>query len=157
MYVLSTLSGCSLEDVRAATAGAGWYQLYLVGGRDVALAAIARARNAGFSAIVVTIDTAVSGMRERDVRNGMKALTSRRPLRMLPYLGQFLVRPRWLAGFLRDGGLMNFPNVVLPGRGPMAYADVSAALEQSMVTWSDWRRPLPISSTTRRSTWSPEA
>lgn len=137
VYVLSTLSGCPLEDVKTATAGPAWYQLYLVGGRDVALSGIARARAAGYSALVVTIDTAVSGMRERDFRNGMKALVSRRPFRMLPHLTQFLSRPAWVAGFLADGGLMNFPNVVLPGRGPMAYADVGAALEQSMVTWPD--------------------
>ena len=37
IYSLSTLSGCTLEDVKAATNGSAWYQLYLVGGRDVAL------------------------------------------------------------------------------------------------------------------------
>src|SRR5205823_13152927 len=41
-YTLSTLSGCSLEDVAAAAKGPIWYQLYLVGGRDCALSAIAR-------------------------------------------------------------------------------------------------------------------
>ncbi len=66
-YALSTLSGCRLEDVKAASSGPVWYQLYLVGGREVATAAIQRARTAGFSALVVTIDTAVSGLRERDV------------------------------------------------------------------------------------------
>src|SRR6185369_13937650 len=73
-YILSTLSGCRLEDVKAATSKPAWYQLYLVGGRDVASAAITRARAAGFSALAVTIDTAVSGLRERDVRNGTKEL-----------------------------------------------------------------------------------
>ena len=77
-YILSTLSGCTIEDVKAATTGPAWYQLYLVGGREVALAAIERARVAGFSALVVTIDTPVSGFRERDLRNGIKALLSRR-------------------------------------------------------------------------------
>ena len=137
-FVLSTLSGSRLEDVRAATSGPAWYQLYLVGGHDVAKGAIARARAAGFSALVVTIDTPVSGLRERDLRNGIKALLSRRPLAMLPHVGQFLSRPGWLAGFLRDGGLMNFPNIVLPD-GPMGYADVGAALEQSAVCWDDLR------------------
>src|SRR6059058_6580473 len=56
-YTLSTLSGCGLEDVAAATKGPVWYQLYLVGGRDRALAAIERARAARYSALVVTIDT----------------------------------------------------------------------------------------------------
>lgn len=150
-YILSTLSGCRLEDVRAATSGPAWYQLYLVGGRDVASAAIERARQAGYSALVVTIDTAVSGMRERDVRNGMRALVSGHVLSMLPFLPQFAVKPRWLAGFLRDGGLMNFPNVVLPGTGPMPYADVGAALAQSAVAWRDlkwirdaWTGPIVV-------------
>src|SRR3984893_12116015 len=61
-YVLSTLSGCTLEEVKAATTGPCWYQVYLVGGREVALAAIERARAAGFSALMVTIDTPVAGL-----------------------------------------------------------------------------------------------
>lgn len=138
-YVLSTLSGCRLEEVKAASSGPVWYQLYLVGGRDVALAAIARARAAGYSALVVTIDTPVSGLRERDVRNGIKELLGSNLWAMLPFVPQFLARPRWLAAFLADGGLMKFPNVVIPGQGPMPYADVGAALEQSMVAWQDLR------------------
>jgi L-lactate dehydrogenase (cytochrome) len=150
-YVLSTLSGTRLEEIKAATTGPAWYQLYLVGGRDVARAALARAQTAGYSALVVTIDTPVAGMRERDLRNGMKALVGGHSLARLPHLTQFLVRPRWLANFVADGGLMQFPNVVLPGLGPMPYADVGAALAQSVVTWDDfrwirdaWRGPIVV-------------
>jgi L-lactate dehydrogenase (cytochrome) len=150
-YVLSTLSGCTLEEVKAATSGPAWYQVYLVGGRDVARAAIERAFRAGFGALVVTIDTPVAGMRERDHRNGVQRLLSRRPVTMLPVLPQVLARPRWLAAFLADGGLMSFPNVVLPGQGPMAYTEVGPALEQSVVTWADldwirnvWPRPIVV-------------
>src|SRR4029453_5429632 len=57
IYALSTLSGTRLEEVKAATTGPCWYQVYLVGGPDVARSAIARARAAGFSALIVTIDT----------------------------------------------------------------------------------------------------
>jgi L-lactate dehydrogenase (cytochrome) len=149
-YILSTLSGCRLEDVRAATRGPAWYQVYLVGGRDIATAGIARAQAAGFSALVLTIDTAVAGQRERDVRNGVKELVSGTLWEKLPFVPQVLARPRWLAGFLADGGLMNFPNVVLP-EGPMGYADVGAALAQSVVTWTDlrwirdlWKGPIVI-------------
>ncbi len=149
-YILSTLSGCRLEDVRAATPGPAWYQVYLVGGRDIATAGIARAQAAGFSALVLTIDTAVAGQRERDVRNGVKELVSGTLWEKLPFVPQVLARPRWLAGFLADGGLMNFPNVVLPA-GPMGYADVGAALAQSVVTWTDlrwirdlWKGPIVI-------------
>jgi L-lactate dehydrogenase (cytochrome) len=151
IYVLSTLAGCRLEDVKAATTAPAWYQLYLVGGRDVATQAIARARAAGYSALVVTIDTPVAGMRERDVRNGMKALVNGSYWSRIPYLPQILVKPRWLAGFLADGGLMQFPNVELPGTGPMPYADVGAALAQSVVSWSDlhwiretWNGPIVV-------------
>jgi L-lactate dehydrogenase (cytochrome) len=59
-YVLSTFSGCRLEDVAAASTAPLWYQLYLAGGRDCALPAIERAQAARFSALVVTIDTAVA-------------------------------------------------------------------------------------------------
>src|SRR5881398_3835945 len=107
IYTLSTLSGCRLEDVAAASKGPVWYQLYLVGGRDCALAAIERARAAGFSALVVTIDTPVAGMRERDIRNGVKELLTRKFGQMLPFVTQFLAKPRWLASFVADGGLMN--------------------------------------------------
>jgi L-lactate dehydrogenase (cytochrome) len=151
VYTLSTLSGCRLEDVRAASSGPCWYQVYLLGGRDVASAAIERARTAGYSALVVTIDTPVAGLRERDVRNGARELASRRFWTMLPFIGQMLARPGWLARFLGDGGLMAFPNVVLPGQGPMPYADVTAALEQSTISWPDlrwirdlWNGPLVI-------------
>jgi L-lactate dehydrogenase (cytochrome) len=149
-YILSTLSGCRLEDVRAATTGPAWYQLYLVGGRDVALSSIARAKAAGYGALVVTIDTPVAGLRERDLRNGIKELLSFNPLQMWPYVWQMLSRPGWLAAYWGDGGLMNFPNIVLAD-GPMAYADVGAALEQSMVSWDDfpwirdaWQGPIVV-------------
>jgi len=150
-YILSTLSGCRVEDVKAASTGPVWYQLYLVGGRDVAREGIRRARAAGCTALVVTIDTPVAGMRERDVRNGVKELASRKLSAMLPFVPQFLARPRWLADFISDGGLMSFPNVVIPGKGPMAYADVGKALEQSVVSWSDmpwihdtWKGPIVV-------------
>jgi isopentenyl diphosphate isomerase/L-lactate dehydrogenase-like FMN-dependent dehydrogenase len=150
-YALSTLSGCRLEDVAATSKGPLWYQLYLVGGRDCALSAIERAKAAGFSVLVVTIDTAVAGMRERDLRNGVKELLSGKLGSMLPFVSQLLVKPRWLAGFLADGGLMKFPNVVVPGKGPMLYADVTAALDHSVVTWKDlnwirqaWGGPIVI-------------
>src|SRR5437867_452392 len=148
---LSTLSGCRLEDVANASGGPVWYQLYLVGGRECALAAIERARKAGFSALVVTIDTPVAGFRQRDLRNGAKELLSGKLGAMLPFVNQLLIKPRWLAAFLADGGLMKFENVVIPGKGPMLYADVTAALEQSVVTWEDlkwiraaWNGPVVI-------------
>ena len=137
-YILSTLAGTSLEEVKAGATGVAWYQVYLVGGREVASAAIERARRAGYGALVLTVDTAISGLRERDYRNGIAQLTGPNPFRKLPYVWQILSRPGWLIGYLGDGGLMSFPNVVLPS-GPMRYEAVAAALEQSVVSWGDFR------------------
>jgi len=150
-YILSTISGHRLEDVKAASTGPVFYQLYLMGGRGAAEAVIERARAAGFSALVVTIDTPVSGMRERDYRNGMKELISGGLLEKIPFLPQVLARPGWLISFLRDGGLPALPNVVIPGKGPMPLVDINAALASAAVTWADlrwirelWRGPIVV-------------
>jgi isopentenyl diphosphate isomerase/L-lactate dehydrogenase-like FMN-dependent dehydrogenase len=138
-YTLSTISGHKLENVRAASPGPVWYQLYLVGGRQVAEAAIERASLAGFSALVVTIDTPVAGMRERDPRNGMKELLGGSVFAKIPFLPQILTRPAWLVAFLLDGGVPNLENIVIPGKGPMPLVDVTAALAEAAVTWEDLR------------------
>jgi isopentenyl diphosphate isomerase/L-lactate dehydrogenase-like FMN-dependent dehydrogenase len=150
-YTLSTISGHKLEDVRAASTGPVFYQLYLMGGRGAAEAAIDRARNAGFSALVVTIDTPVSGIRERDYRNGMKELVSGGWFEKIPFLPQILSRPGWLFDYLRDGGLPGLPNVIIPGRGEMPLVDINAALAESTPTWADlkwirehWKGPIVI-------------
>ncbi len=144
LCVLSTVSGHPLEAFRAATTGPAWFQLYLLGGRDAAAAAIERARNAGFSALVVTIDVYVAGMRERDLHNGTPQLLGNNLLDKLPYMPQVLARPEWLIDFLRDGGIHRLPNVVVPGEGPMPLRDVSTELFRSSFTWDDmsWIREI---------------
>ncbi len=136
-YILSTISGHKLEDVKAGSSGPVFYQLYLMGGRGAAEAVIERARVAGFSALVVTIDTPVSGMRERDFRNGTKELISGGLLAKIPFIPHLLSHPGWLISFLRDGGLPGLPNVVIPGQGPMTLVDIGAALASAAVTWAD--------------------
>jgi isopentenyl diphosphate isomerase/L-lactate dehydrogenase-like FMN-dependent dehydrogenase len=148
-YILSTIAGHKLEDVRAATKGPVWYQLYLLGGRAAAEATLTRAWAAGFTALFVTIDTGVAGMRERDIRNGIGQLMGGNYFGMIPYLSQFFTRPGWVAQYFLDGGLHKLPNVVIPGVGQMALIDVAAALADSVVTWRDfhWLRevwPGPI-------------
>jgi isopentenyl diphosphate isomerase/L-lactate dehydrogenase-like FMN-dependent dehydrogenase len=138
-FIQSTISGHALEKTRAASAGPLGYQLYLVGGRAASEAAIERARVAGFSALYVTIDTPVAGLRERDYRGGMRELMGGSFASKLRFLPQFVLRPRWVAGFLRDGGLPKLENVVIPGEGPMQLIDVVGALARSRVTWDDFR------------------
>jgi isopentenyl diphosphate isomerase/L-lactate dehydrogenase-like FMN-dependent dehydrogenase len=150
-YILSTISGHKLEDVRAGSAGPVFYQLYLMGGRGAAEAVIERARIAGFNALVVTIDTPVSGIRERDYRNGLKELISGGPLAKIPFVPQVLARPGWLIDYLLDGGLPGLPNVIVPGKGQMPLVDINAALAESAVTWADlswireiWKGPIVV-------------
>lgn len=138
-FVQSTISGHAMERTREASAGPLGYQLYLVGGRAASEAAIARAQQAGFTALFVTIDTPVAGLRERDLRGGMTALLTGSFAAKLRYLPQFFTRPRWVAGFLRDGGVPRLANVVPPGGAPMALTDVASALARSSITWDDFR------------------
>lgn len=139
IYTLSTVSGHKLEDVRAASPGPVWYQLYLVGGREVAEAALERAQKAGYNALAVTVDTAVAGNRERDIRNGMKQLLGGSLVAKLPYFSQFLEKPAWLAGYFLDGGRPQLENIVIPGKGPLPLVGVGDALARAVVTWEDFR------------------
>ncbi len=138
-YAVATFAGYKLEDVKAASSGPLWYQLYLVGGRQAAEAGIERARNAGYSALVLTVDTPVSGLRERDLRNGMKELLGGSIFSKLPFLPQLFARPQWLTSFLFDGGLPKLENVIVPGQAPMPLVDVSSGLASAVVTWADLR------------------
>ena len=148
-YILSSISGHRLEDVGAASTGPVWYQPYLIGGRDAVEAGIDRARRAGFCALVITIDTPVAGMRERDLRNGMKELLGSSIIAKIPYLPGILAHPAWLISFLLDGGVPKLENIVIPGQGPMPLLDVTSTLANAVVTWDDFRWirevwPLPI-------------
>jgi len=150
-YILSTISGHKLEDVKAASKGPVFYQLYLMGGRGAAEGALDRAKRAGFAGLVITVDTPVAGLRERDPRNGMKELMGSSVFAKMPFLPEIFAHPRWLFGFLRDGGVPKLENVVVPGKGPMEMNDVTAALAESTVTWADlkwirdvWSGPIVV-------------
>lgn len=146
---LSTLTGTPMEEVAAVSAGKCWFQLYLCGGREVALRGIHRAKQAGFSGLILTIDTAVA--RNRVVHERMKptaALRSFRGLRLGQRLGllrdklrllpQMLTYRSWLFSYWADGGEMQFVNIQVDEKGtPMPYADISTQLASSAVTWED--------------------
>lgn len=71
LLVLSTVSSCSLEEVAAAAPGsARWFQLYCLERRDETESLARRAEQAGYSALVLTVDVPILGRRERDIRNG---------------------------------------------------------------------------------------
>jgi L-lactate dehydrogenase (cytochrome) len=70
-YALSTLGTTSPEEVAAAAPDTNkWFQLYLWNDRDAGIDLVRRARAAGFTTLVLTVDTPVAGARLRDVHNG---------------------------------------------------------------------------------------
>ena len=150
-FCLTTISGSALEKVAEATNCPRWYQLYLVGGRECAEAALDRAWKAGFTVLAITIDTGTFGFRERDVRNGAGTLLGASLLKKIPLLPDLLAHPGWLSGYLRDGGMLHLPNVIVSSRGPMPLAETQASLAKSVVTWADlawirkvWAGPLVV-------------
>jgi len=150
VMTLSTLSGTPMEEVTAASTGGCWFQLYLCGGRETALRGIARAKAAGFRALLLTIDTGVSGLRALHAK--MKPMQAARSFRGLGLIDriklagrklalgpQMLTRLGWLLDHTRDGGLMHFVNVIDEHGDPMPYADIGTQLAASAVTWDDLR------------------
>jgi isopentenyl diphosphate isomerase/L-lactate dehydrogenase-like FMN-dependent dehydrogenase len=149
--ILSTVSGHRLEDVKAASTGEVWYQLYLTGGRGAAESAMQRAMNAGYRVLVITIDSSVIGFREREVRDGMEQLLRGSVRSKIPFVPQVLARPRWLARFVFDGGLPDMPNIVSADRGVLRVRDSHTAMKRDAFAWKDmdwiralWKGPIVI-------------
>ena len=151
-YAMSTISGYAVEEIAAVGTGPLFFQVYLLGGRAAGEATIARCEAAGYKGLFLTIDTPVSGMRERDYRNGMAALMGVNPFAKMPYLPDILAHPRWLARYLADPNkLKTLPNVIVPNEGQFRLFDVAKALETSVVTWDDlkwiraqWKGPIAV-------------
>ena len=90
-FTLSTMSICSIEDVAAHTTAPFWFQLYMMRDRQAMARMIERARVAGCSALVLTLDLQVIGQRHKDIKNDMRAS-------VIPSLGNLLdmaTKPRW--------------------------------------------------------------
>ena len=149
--ILSTVSGHRLEDVKAASGGPVWYQLYLTGGRAAAESAMRRAMDVGYTALVITIDSTVIGYREREARDGMEQLLRGSTRSKIPFLPDILTHPGWLRRFLLDGGLPSMPNIVTPDRGVLRVRDAHTAMKREAFSWKDmhwiralWRGPIII-------------
>jgi len=95
-FTLSTMSICSIEDVAAATDRPFWFQLYVMRDRDFIGRLIDRARDAGCSALVLTLDLQILGQRHKDLINGL----STPPNLTLKNLINMAAHPRWCLGML---------------------------------------------------------
>ncbi len=144
----STLSGTPMEEVTKASQGSCWYQLYLCGGQETALRSINRANEAGFTGLILTIDTGVSGLRALHQRmnpmqvakpfTGLGLVEAIRLIfKKISVAPQMITRLPWLIDHTIDGGLMEFVNVVDENGSAMPYADIGEQLSSSAVTWDD--------------------
>jgi len=95
-FCLSTMSICSIEDVRGATQKPFWFQLYVMRDRGFTRSLIERARAAECAALVVTLDLQVQGQRHRDIKNGL----SIPPRLTLKNALDIATKPAWAAGVL---------------------------------------------------------
>jgi (S)-mandelate dehydrogenase len=149
-FVLSTASTSLLEDVRAASDGELWLQLYVQQDRRIAADMMARARAAGFQALMLTVDTMVHGKRDHDVRNGFRL-----PVPVTPRLvADLLLHPRWCLRMLRQGGSPQLVNLARSAGVPARLQAQAAAMSRQMdmsLTWADiawvrrhWSGPLIV-------------
>ncbi|MDE0652942.1 MAG: alpha-hydroxy acid oxidase [bacterium] len=150
VFVISTASSYSIEEIAAVSDGPLWFQLYLWRSQEVVAQLVDRAEAAGCEALVLTVDVPVIGKRERDLRNGMSIPPRIGPAQAL----EALRRPRWL-WHLASGPPVHFgslvdlvpPNTGMAGMG--AYLD--RELTDLSKTWDDvawlrerWDGPLLI-------------
>ena len=133
-FCLSTVSICSIEDVRGASATPFWFQLYLMRDRGFNEELIGRASAAQCPVLVLTLDLPVLGLRRRDPKNGLAVpprLTARNLL-------EIATRPAWALGMLR-ARRRTFGN--LEGRiaGPRGLKSLSAWLNDQAYPEASWQ------------------
>ena len=134
----STVSICPIEEVKEATHEPFWFQLYVMRDRGYAQELMGRAREAGCSVLVLTIDLAVVGARYRDTRNGMTV-----PIpawKKLVRAWDILSHPRWVMDVALRGKPLTFGNLeaTVPGaRNPTDFKDWVDSQFDPSVTWDD--------------------
>lgn len=153
IHVASSAGGYTLEEI-AAVEGPQWFQLYRFSSAATMENLVTRAQAAGYSALVVTVDTAVSGYRTRDYKNGFSysmRINVRNAVKLAP---QLLPKPAWLARYLLDGLPFEIPNtagLTVDGK-PMVLTEMTRGGAGShSPTWTDldwlranWRGPLVV-------------
>lgn len=134
-FTLSTMSICSIEDVAEHTRKPFWFQLYVMRDRDFINDLIDRAKAAGCSALVLTLDLQILGQRHKDLRNGLSA-----PPRFTPkHLWQMGTRPQWCMAMLKTPR-RTFRNVVGHAKGVKDLSSLGAWTAEQFdptLSWDD--------------------
>jgi L-lactate dehydrogenase (cytochrome) len=140
-YTLSTLATRSIEEVAAVSAGPKWFQVYVWRDRDLVESMLDRAARHGYEAAMLTVDTAVFGRRERDVRRGFSLPPTIGPRTLL----DGAIHPSWTWSFVRSEPI-RFANVlgahVGDGTNAVTLADYVNSQFDASMSWDDlaWLR-----------------
>ncbi|MCP5272307.1 MAG: alpha-hydroxy-acid oxidizing protein [Burkholderiaceae bacterium] len=134
-FTLSTMSICSIEDIRANTSKPFWFQLYVMRDRDFIERLIDRAKAAGCGALVLTLDLQIIGQRHKDLKNGLSAP----PKLTLANILNMMTKPRWGLGMLGTSR-RQFGNIVGHVKGVSDMSNLSAWTAQQFdprLNWGD--------------------
>ncbi len=137
-FTLSTMSICSIEDVAAATKRPFWFQLYVMRDWDFTKNLIDRAKAAGCSALVVTVDLQILGQRHKDIKNGLSAP----PKPTLANMINLATKPRWCLGMLGTQR-RTFRNIVGHAKGVTNMNSLSSWTAEQFdprLSWADIAR-----------------
>ena len=137
-FTLSTMSICSIEDVAENTDRPFWFQLYVMRDRDFAGRLMDRAKAAGCSALVLTLDLQILGQRHKDIRNGL----STPPKPTLANLLNLATKPRWCLGMLGTKRRA-FGNIVGHVQGVKDMSSLSSWIADQFdprLSWDDVKR-----------------
>ena len=134
-FTLSTMSICSIEDIAAQTTAPFWFQLYVMKDEDFVDAIIERARRAGCSALVLTLDLQILGQRHKDLKNGLTTP----PKPTLTNLIDLARRPRWLWNMARTRR-RTFGNIAGHAKGVSDLASLSSWTSEQFDPQLDWKK-----------------
>lgn len=139
LYGLSTFSTTSIEDIGALSSGPKMFQVYIVKDRNLTVEFIQRAKGAKFDALCLTVDSSISGNRERDLRTGLSFPPKLKPSTLL----DFAMNPKWALGQLTTPFEMsNIAHKMDALGGGMNTFELAHALMDISLTWDDakWLR-----------------
>ncbi len=134
-FTLSTMSICSIEDIAANTKAPFWFQLYMMRDRESMARMIGRCKDAGCSALVLTLDLQVIGQRHKDLKNGLTAP----PKPTLRNILNLMTKPRWCLG-MAGTRRRTFGNLVGHVKGVSDMSSLAAWTNEQFdprLSWSD--------------------
>ena len=134
-YTLATPATASIEEVAEKAGGRLWFQLYVLKNREFRMKLVQRAKAAGYEVMFVTVDLAVGGKRERDLKNEFVApfSPSWRNSR------DVLLKPAWLADIARHG-VPEMKNLAGMVRWSTKITDIAASVGRELDASFDWEQ-----------------